>query len=734
MKEKINNQYRVETLGDFEDATAYFLSDNLKDERQALYEQKKINENLESLAAAKHNILKQIFSNYVYNSLNNAKLVNEQGRSLEAKKYIDNLLKLRKIFKNHDVLDYQEFIAESEPAISQVEVNLLFLEPILNVSELDNLNKAFITAFGKKHNILENKRDFQKAFYNHPLINCLSSHNDYESIVKQVNNDVLELGKYKDLIKTILSLKASINNEEYQGFIFYVIKEDLTKGLKNILQIENYQPEYLKDLLNLVTQGEEINNKVVQHLIKQIKEQHSVNFAMNNQKELSQNKSSKFSLNDSGFFFDLQDREYFFHAHETSNSGVNQEEQQANTANILREKGHDSLGVTVLSHQVTRTDHHRTFIRENKLHEKLNLNKMEELIITGLQFDAANFKRIATQDISVDLLKNDDFLASNQYIVKNDIQRSVQLIDFLNGKNDYELLLEKKSVYLNIVNKNKEFFKDIIELTSTKNEMSYQLLSNPFLDFVNALLKIEKKAKINLLSETDINTINHVLSAKTLNTDLKNSIEDTLDKIENRNHAQYKDINNSIQTLSELVNKEQITDIHIDGKIEKSEEAQKFAYLSKQFKSGTLKPDLKQMSNILSSINLSNPEVSKQGRTALKKNLHAAIYDLSEKTLMEYYRYDKTNWMLDGISIALEKMVVGESINFKKSSYSQIVTYQHEQNMNMLLSTLLKESNKTEKQKINDLQLFSILLSFAEQCNSQINCSNKKVTKDTLKI
>ena len=55
---------------------------------------------------------------------------------------------------------------------------------------------------------------------------------------------------YKDLIKVMIELKSKINAEEFQGFITFVISEDLTKGFSNILKDDCYKPKCLKDLLS----------------------------------------------------------------------------------------------------------------------------------------------------------------------------------------------------------------------------------------------------------------------------------------------------------------------------------------------------------------------------------------------------------------------------------------------------------------------------------------------------
>lgn len=758
MKESIKKNYKVKTLQDFEQTTSYFLSNELKDERLALYKEVMDEENLESLAAAKHKLLKQIFSSYINDSLNNAYIANENKEVFKAKEQIENLLKLRNIFKNHDVLNYKEFIAESEPEISEIEVDLLFLNPELNTQELNNLSNALITVFGKKTNQIKNKEDFQKHFYSHPLINCLGAYSDYNSIEKRMQNGTLELGKYKDLIETIFSLKGKISQEEYQGFIFYVIKEDLTKGLKNILQIDNYSPQYLKKLLETITKGDAVDNKMVNNLVTQIKEQHSVNFALNNQKSLSQNKNSQFSLNDSGFFVNIDNKECFFHAHETSSSGINQREQQTNTAHILREKDHDTMGVTVLSHNVTNTDYPASFLRLNNLYKILSANKTEEVLLTGLQFDSSHFKRLSAKDVSKHTLQNGDFLMSNQYLVKSDIERSIKLVELTNGKNDYDLLLEKKDAYLSIIEKNQSFFKETLELTSTKNEMSYQLLSDPLLTFVESILKIEKKSKIEFFSDGEVKTIENILTAKSLNTDLANRIEDCVEKLSNRNVQHYEKTNPKVNSIMALATKDTVNDVYSDetkskklyevmekkAKIKESKESgngpqiltelERIEVISKGLKSNKIKPALSHFAFLMDSINFKNPEIAPKNLAKFKKNLAHGIYGLSEEHLSKNYRGERLNNMLEGISYSLDKFVSGQTLNFKQNNFSQDVNSKAERDMNMVFSSLLREQYKTAQQREEDLKLMDILLCYAEKCNSKVVCSKKSFNRAKLKI
>ena len=159
--EKANNLIGIETGYEFNQFAEFFTNKKYEEIRKNIYEKLMLERNLDSLASAKHLILKHVFSDYIQNSLELANYAAEEKDSYKAKSYIDELLKLREIFKNHDVINYKEFITESEPNITNAEVELLFLEPRLDESNIQKLEAAFINAFGKKHYKISSKEDFQ---------------------------------------------------------------------------------------------------------------------------------------------------------------------------------------------------------------------------------------------------------------------------------------------------------------------------------------------------------------------------------------------------------------------------------------------------------------------------------------------------------------------------------------------------------------------------------------------
>lgn len=220
---KLKNLKPVKNKTDFDYALNLFLDDSLKDERFQLYK-----EDIElglSLPESKHNYLKTIFSDFIKESLQNALTLVNSNKPLEAKVIVDDLYRLKPIFKEYDILSYPKFISESDTNINEQEVELLFLEPIINKKEINKLTSAFINALSKKSLQYLNKQEFQEKFYNHPLLQCLNSFSDIKQIESSIESDTLQLGMYKDLIKVMIELKSKINAEEFQGFITFVISE-----------------------------------------------------------------------------------------------------------------------------------------------------------------------------------------------------------------------------------------------------------------------------------------------------------------------------------------------------------------------------------------------------------------------------------------------------------------------------------------------------------------------------
>jgi hypothetical protein len=640
---KIKNGVNVTNDLEFEEYADFFINKKFEAIREELYSEVMKKENFSSLATSKYFILKQLFADYISIKLVEARNLNASHHEFEAKNIIDMIAKLQDIFKSHDVVDYPEFISKLEKDLSETEVALLFLKPTLNHDELENIQKAVLKALGKKHIDLNDKDDFQAKFFNHPLMSCLVVYKDYEFIKKQVDNNNFEFTnpEYGRLIKTLMKINSKEINEEYQGFISFLIKEDLTKGLLNIAKNENYVPKYLKELLKKIINGVELDDSAIKELMFEIKENHTKNFKLNSQKELVQNISSQFSLNDYGFDFLLNKKNIFLHGHETSDNGKNQNNQQGNTSLILRVFKYDTIGITVLQHNVTRNNENRCWINAEGFKGLLKATPLEEVTLTGLQFDAQYMYAIALND---DINLSGDFLNSNHYIVKSDIKNSQKIINFNLGKTDLELIFEKKNAYLNIFKKSPDFFKAVLESTSTDNQSQFLVIAAPFLEFIIAIKEIEDKSKLSIFTEEDTKLLKEIIepvkSHQFFNISvgkLKNAALKALSLTSNGENLSEK--YNKFKEL--IANGEERV---INNQEAQSQDAENIKRIKKSIQKGNLELVIKSME-----LHPLSENCSPQSRTSIAKKLEYLIIKEFEQLLARNYNSNRIKRMAEHI-------------------------------------------------------------------------------------
>ena len=747
--EKIKQGFFVRDADSFNECVKFFLDESAAQERLAFYKDKMNSVGLENEAEAKYRILRQVFSGYVQYSLNEANIaVNEDNREL-AKEYVDRLEKLMNVFKNHDVSDYNKFIVDSENRITDVEVELLFKKPVLNKKELDKLNNAFINAFGKKKDKIADKEDFQREFFNHPLIQCLDAYSDIRTLEKNIEQGKLELGEYKNLVEAMLKLRGKINAEKYQGFITFVIHEDLAYGLNNIIKNDHYKPQFLRNLLSDMTKGKVLDNSNLESLIYEITENHTRNVALNNWSVLSEKSSSVAALNDYGFDVKvLPELKMFIHGHATENSGGNQNDQQVNTAAILREKiGVSTIGITVMLHEVTRTESHRAFLSD--FGHLMNFSKSDEMILSGLQFDASFFSNISLrEDLTLDELKKSDFLSSNHYIVKEDIKRSQDIINNNIGKNDFELLCEKKNAYMRIVEQNKDLFKNALQGVSTDNQLMFQLISEPLLNFFKSTLEIEKQTKVKLFTGKEIELIGEIVSVHMVNTKIKSLRKDCLDKLEIRSFlgGNYVDVNSEkYNALSNLGKKDH----------EKINRTEKKNFIGKDHVKYL---DGEKFGLDVALEYCANNPINASYKESYKKKVIAALSNkliaYAENNLN--YREDKNNQLLYGLKLtignltgAYESAIIGvdkDNINLDNgrnvdvkltvtplSTEYETVTKARQKQINNTLATLIKDARKSDDERNSNTVILNALLSLADMCDKNITVKNINL-KEEIKV
>lgn len=700
-----------------------FTNESLKDERLDFYRQFQKENSLPSLAHAKHELIKSVFGEYVSVNINRANTFANQKTTEKAIDIINNIASLREVFKSHDIVNYKEFILESEPNMTQTEVDLLFYESLLNNKELEKLTGAFIKALGKKNTVTDIE-DFQRKFFSHPLIECLDAYSDLSDMKDKVEDGVLELFNYKNLVNLILEVKQSVNAEEYQSFITFIIKEDLTKGFANIIKTRDYEPKYLSEILKSISIGKTLNNEEVFNLIDEIKLNHTKNLRLVFG-EIKYVNTSNQSLNDYGFGVKEKGLDFFFHGHATENHGEKQAEQQANTGLNIDVSGDypNNIGLTVTKYSVLRNEHHKAYLRKEGLDEKLNVTKTEEIFMSNLIFDASYLKRLVKLvDDSVNSgfspitkLRESSIFSTNHLIVKEDISRSQKIIMNTIGKNDFELICEKKNAYMNIFTKNKEFMTGILGQGSTNNYLVFELLGKPTMSLISNLLEIEEIANVKLFDDNEISFIREIASLNKRNASLDSDSVTINRTLRRRDSGKLEDVNvETFHTLSKFAEQD----------ITKKEVVAK--------KEARVRDHAKTINKYMLSDALyyldKNPLNSKDyNQTYKSRVVNSLVKNISEsaENLLNY-RSDKSDNMLYGIQEACRLLQDGYAVEFNKSDAN--VTSFSSNPEAKALSILSQDKNKTEQQILNDRLLFRAIIKVAEMSNGKIVCKNLEVT------
>lgn len=721
----VNKEILAVNEDSFDKFTQLFTDNNLKDERLEHYTKYKDLMGKESLAEAKHEILRNIFGDYVRTSLQQANSYAMDKNDEGAVTLVNQIEKLRNIFKDHDIVDYKEFIVQSEPNINEAEVELLFLKPMLNKGELQKLTDAFIKALGKKSEA-DSFEDFQQKFFTHPLISCLDSYKDTASIKDALEDGSIDLFNYANLVKLMIKIREEVNAEEYQGFITFMIKEDLTKGFGNILKSRNYEPKYFKDVLNSIALGNNLNNNEVESLIKEIKTNHTKNLRLE-KGELKMSNSSIHSLNDYGFPVVEKGFNFFFHGHATENHGEKQADQQANTGLNLDydKKFEKNLGLTVTKLTVLKNSHHRDFLRREELDRDLNVTKTEEVLMSNLVFDASYFSRLATKAEKdseggknvLTELKASNILETNHLIVKSEIERSQKIILNKIGKTDFELICEKKNAYMNVFMKNEAFVSNVLTAASTNNYLVNELLGSPIVNFVKHCLYIEREANIKLFTNDEITFVEKMMKLENRNVSLADEKRPMRDLLKYRKPNELADVNvesfNYLKVMSESDKEKKEIEI-VTKKLEHT----------KVLKSAHLSDAL----YFLEKNPLNVKEVTKAQRNRAAKSLMKNINESAESLFL--YRSDKTNQMSKAIEKIGERLLAGKEFNFAASDWSQ----SHYSEEYKTLAFLLKAKDKTEEQILNDRLVLRALTEVAELSGGSLKCHNIKDLKSKLKM
>jgi hypothetical protein len=334
-------------------------------------------------------------------------------------------------------------------------------------------------------------------------------------------------------------------------------------------------------------------------------------------------------------------------------------------------------------------------------------------LAVGLQFDASNFKSLALNG-SLQSLKDGDFLASNHYIVKADITRSQKIINNNLGKTDLELVCEKKNAYMSIVGKNKDLFKSVIETTSTNNQLSFQLFSKPFVEFIEATLLVEEEAKIKVFTNEEIGLMEEILSVRGHNLELETAKKKCLRSINQRDVENYADVKSHSHTSLSfigLLDREVINRFENQRK-EKSREHVKF------FKDAnhTLEDCLEYLEN--------NPLNSREYLKGYKNKVVEALKEkiLSSANERLNYKSEQKEELLSGIKEITDNLNEGTDIIFTKEDMRLSAS---KFGSRKALAKLINGKEPRDGQRSENLSIIIGILSLANLCGAKLIMKSK---------
>lgn len=501
-------------------------------DRKRFYEVIANNRGIE-LSLAKDVFLKDKLSFYVKNKLQSALRSAQLGASnKEILDQISFLKKLSPIFKSHDINTRDSFVSSIEPDISQLEVSLLTTKHLLNEQEVlsfkDNLKQALIT----KQSEAKTVKEYRNKIISHPMLKCLNSHKDSKALIENIENGVLELGVYRDLILNVLNAGLNLNKESHQRLLFFIINEDIKhNGLFNIMKNPEYRPNGLKELLNNIANGTNIYEFQIASLANDV----SVNFTSYGQYkngEIKELPSSSKSLMDSMFFYPPLN--VATHLHTAQNSGTNQNGQQANTSLVMKEAGFEAIGVTIAEKSIVdKIDNQNSYLNSYK--DNINLNIKEIVWMSTLQINADILTSLSSErGLNLESLNN---FANTLFLIEKApyLSLSLELAKNKSEKNDLENIIEDKDFLFSIISKNKDFIKDVISDSVSENSKCFQHWGSPIVKTIQSYLKLEKRNSLKILNNEDIELVKFILDGNFLNTEIKATSANILDDIDERN-------------------------------------------------------------------------------------------------------------------------------------------------------------------------------------------------------
>lgn len=264
---KLEDLKTVENNHEYIKFSQYFTDPNQQTDRLALYKEYVIQSgNNILLNQAKNEILMSVFGKYFAKTLKTSLDLAKESNS-DAVKIIDELSEFKNIFKDYDVDSFESFIKKIENALSITEIDLIFTDSYISEEFAKLLQKQIVNIINEEKKPVETIDEFLNKFHNHPLLFSLQEPSETNKTLSYIDNGVLELGKYKDLVKIVLRERSEKQDESIDFFISYLIKEDLTIGIQKIVDDKYYQPWRLRELLIKINNNELINTLDVENAI-----------------------------------------------------------------------------------------------------------------------------------------------------------------------------------------------------------------------------------------------------------------------------------------------------------------------------------------------------------------------------------------------------------------------------------------------------------------------------------
>jgi hypothetical protein len=720
LKNKIENCFPVATKEEFDEVVDFFTNNTYQGERLSLYQERSQKEGIK-LEEAKQFYLEECFNKYILNKLNEALEFAIKKRRLEAYNAVLSLEVLEPIFKDYDIKSFTTFITDTDKNLTEQETKLLFLKPILSSLELNQIYNAIVKSLINANEPASSKSDFVIKYVNHPLMKCLNSYHTFNDISEFIDKDTLETGIYRDLIKAVLKVRKELNDEEFHSFISFLTIEDITKGFSNIIKNRNYKPSSVLKVLDNVANGEEIYNFHVRDIIEELKQGHIINYALNADADLEQNKNSKFSLNDFGQKFEIDFKEFFLHGHTTDNSGNQQNGQHPNTTATLMNKGINTVGVSIIKQDIMHDRDAREYLYG--FSQKLNISQLGGVILSTLQFDGDFFRLLSTDEKLLSNIHNNNILSSNILIIKEDIENSALLASKQANKNDFQIICEKKSFYSDLMINNPDFFKKVLSATASNNQMLYQFISKSLLNTIKSILDIEEELNIGIFTQKELNAINNILEVELNNVEIKALRKDILKQIKKRDSFENQIDQDKYKSLINLAQK--------DTSLIYSDKEPPKLY------KGHLKVLANPNANILESFEshpLDLPEYSKQYRNKIMKALKERIIEDANK-LLSHYRMDKKERIINGLKSALNELDKEKIINFVPTD--SLKSYVIEKSIADLFNKyegINLSNRKNESAQEKDLKVLSLVCAYANITGGKIRCHKEDITPEIKKF